>query len=1287
MTVSGDYYLTNPGGDYDEDGDLDFDLTKINRVFLDNITLIGTEQPSYEELDLTFHGGSFSTSVIEGAGTGSATISNPSYWTDNSLTVGISSNVSISCNYDVTLLVHNFGNSSWTPQPTLKGVAYSIEPSLSTELSMYTYIGSDSVSIYENFTVLAYLPSDWENATVYDPFLNDETSQCIYSTGLLEIPTSLLDRLGWWQITLESPNYAKSVTPQIRITGSWFDSFLFRSGNLTRASVALGTQDQTPSISDPVNVTWYQPDESVWYSEAVSTGVAGVVDTTQTALSGSTTLAGEWTISAWWTNGTEVAFGLVLFDMYHTASLDVPDEYETISIDRGLVISNFVYYEDADNSDFLLDDSVTIEANWSGSVIPFTQDFVKNWWRGEFDTSLIEAGQHTVVINASRPYFDDVSVQFTVNCIFETTLDFTNAGGVPIERGINEVFTVQMDYDLLNGTGIDEASFDLSHSGPGGGLSWSNFNEVSNGHYSVDIVCNISATYPITITLNKTFNYEASDTFTLIIGETGTSLSILNGTADVVQFGENYTVVLEYLNSTGDGILGANLMVEVVTPSTGLNRSAFTPVGDGLYAITLTPDEVGSFSVLISASLLNHEIQYATFTITASGIPTVLTSLPSSVTIAADQTFSVQLRFQDENLNPISYENVTVVNLPSGLLISDVTALPGGLYNFTLTPLEINTFDILFRGSIENYQSSTAAFTLVVTEIPTHLTFEGDVSSVTAEFQDFYQLTVYYYRSDTPVPINVDGADITVFVQDPGLVINVDEFLGYYVITIRGEATGIWSLTISANKTNHYLSTKQLLFEVEAIDTSIEGSNPLEALLIGRPYDFTFSFIFDSNSSNIRGGTIVPTGSASDWVTYLELGSGQYSVNLTPQELGEHSVLLTFEKVGFESRSFRLTFEVSRVPLAVEVLQGLSGPENLESVVNVQITEEDTGDPVSGVEVFCFVLDSNGARITDYIALTETTTAGAYSGSIPMPVADGEYQLEITCEAANYVMNADFAVDLEPARDVVTMLWVTTTRYYPIMIGLFALCAGLVYRRSARKKRIRENKATLAIKHRFDDIKSLMGVIVLHKESGLPIYSKILRDGLEETVISAFITAITSFRGEFDIESSSEEWGLIPISDIVRVISTNKLVCAFITTGNPSPEQRERMISFAKTVGFIFDDTMDDVPIVVLDHHTTRQFNSLFEDLLDGQLLRTYKLDEVKKFPTTSCANERIARKHGEEFKLEELASEIASCGLEEGRVYKAIMDALENEFLVTTDDSPFATELLRAPDTISDEI
>ncbi|MCK4565903.1 MAG: hypothetical protein KAU48_01205, partial [Candidatus Thorarchaeota archaeon] len=435
----------------------------------------------------------------------------------------------------------------------------------------------------------------------------------------------------------------------------------------------------------------------------------------------------------------------------------------------------------------------------------------------------------------------------------------------------------------------------------------------------------------------------------------------------------------------------------------------------------------------------------------------------------------------------------------------------------------------------------------------------------------------------------------------------------------------------------------------------------------------------------IPGATISPFGDGADWVTFVELGSGQYSVNLTPQELGEHSVIVTFERIGFESASFRLTFNVGRVPITVEVLQGLSAPEYGESVVSVRIIEVDTGNPVSGVQVFCYIIDPNGAP-SGSIAMPETDTAGVYSTTISMPIAEGQYQLQITCDGANYVMNTEFSVNLEPERSFTSMVWVTTTQYYPIILLFAALGFGLVYRKSARKKRIRENKETLAIKKRFDDIRSLMGVIVLHKDSGLPVYSKILRDGLEEVVISAFITAITSFRGEFDIESSSEEWGLIPISDIIRVISTNKLVCAFITTGNPSPEQRERMIRYAKTVAFIFDETMEDVPIVVLDHHTTQQFNTLFEDILDGQLLRTYRLDDAKKFPTTSCANERIARRSGDEFKLEELATEIASCGLEEGRVYKAIMVALENHFLVTTDDSPFATELLRAPDIVEEE-
>jgi hypothetical protein len=1249
-------------------------------LYIDNVEFTGVEAPTFEKVELTFHAGTFSE-AITGSVNGFASISNPDYWTVSPLEIQITSNTTVAFTYTVTTLYHRYTNSSWTTYLSEYGVSYSIDAGQNADLEYYTYVTTSSV--YENQTIEIEFPSDWENATVWDPLSNDITGFCIQTPGSIFVPNSLFDRVGWWKITHQSFNYAKSIDIQIYDTGMWTTNSLFRTGNLTRTQVELGTANVTPGIGSSVVITWKMPNGSIWTSDSVYSIVDGIANSTPLTLGGTNTSAGLWEIQVFWNNGTELAYGFANFQLWHSVSATA--QYPLIESDQGLVIANQITLTDIDNGEYLLDDSVTMTANWSDITVTFTQNYAKNWWQADFDTALVEAGEYTVVVSITRPFFDAISLQFTVICTFKTTMDITNAGAIPINRGLNEIFTVQMEYSLENGTGIIGADLLISHSGPIGGLLGINFTDNNNGQYSVEIMCDLSGTYPITIALNKSYYYSGVDSFTLIIGDTGTSLSSLNGTSGLVLFGGNYTVILEYLNSTSDGLAGATLAVEAVTPSSGLTLSTFTPLGNGLYAITLSPDEAGTFSVVMSASLPNHETQYVTFTLTATAIPTVLTTLPSSETIAIDHSFTVRIRFQDENLVPLSYETISILNPPPGLLISGILQLPDGYYNVTLTPLMIGTFDIVFRGEAENYQSSSDAFTLIVTEIPTHLEFIGEVSTTTVEFQESYELTVYYYRSDMTPAVNVENADITVLSQDPGLVTSVIEYSGYYVITIRGEAIGTWSLTITANKTNHHLASKQFLFEAEEIDTSIEGANPLESLLIGRSYEFMFNYIFELNGSNIQGATIEPAGGAADWVTFIELENGHYMVNLTPQELGEHSVRLSFVRIGFNTGTFTLSFQVVHVPISVEVKQGLVGAESSPSTVVVQVYESDTRHPVGGIDVFCFIKDPNGATI-DTISLEETSTTGEYSGQFIMPVAEGSYQIEISCEATNYVLNTQFSEYLHPTRNIATMLWVTTARYYPILIGLFAICAGLVYRRSARKKRIRENKTALAVKRRFDDIKSLMGVIVLHKDSGLPVYSKILRDGLEETVISAFITAITSFRGEFDIESSSDEWGLVPISDIVRVISTNKLVCAFITTGNPSPEQRERMIQFAKTVGFIFDDTMEDVPIVVLDHHTTQQFDSLFEDLLDGQLLRTYKLDDIKKFPTTSCANERIARKSGEEFKLEELASEIAACGLEEGRVYKAIMDALENHFLVTTDDSPFATELLRASGAVVEE-
>jgi len=1477
-----DLVLTE-NGDYDDDGSPDglVNAEKIE-VHLDEFEFTSQTPVPFAGVDLTFDVEGSTESILGATGgIGTATVSNPSLWSVDPLTIEVTANSSVSFDYQLTTYFQRDVNSSWTTDLYEHGVSYSINPGLSADLELYTYITMSTE--YDNITLDIRFPSDWENTTITDALQSDVTGLCTISAGYIHVPNSLFDRAGWWKITHQSFNYAKDMAVQIQ-DGGWIDNSLFRTGNMTRTEVEIGTASVTPTSGTPVDIDWILPNGTIWFSESITTMVSGVVTSSSLVFGGENTTAGQWTVEVFWNNGTEIAYSTITFDLYHTVSISV--SYPLIETDHGLVISNQITLIDIDSGEYLMDDSVSLSANWSSTTVTFTQNYAKNWWHADFDTSLIPNGEFTVIVDASRPYFDPVSTQFTVVASLETSLEITNAGAIPIDRGLNEIFTVQFDYEMVNGTGIEGATVSISYTGSGGGLSsdsftdigsgqyslnivggisdtyevtitmskayhynasdsfvliigetgtdltvlngtadvitygdsyrlvleyqnstghglsgatleivsitpgtgltngsfisvtpgyyevilkpniidtfsivieaslfnhetqyvsftltgvfiptnmdilnadavvenglneiftvqmsyeflngtgisgasptviftgpqeglsWTNFIDNNNGLYQLDIKCNVSAIYGITITMSKAYHYNTSDSFTLIIGETGSELQLLNGTADVVLFGDSYLLVVEYRNSTGSGLAGANLQVVTITPETGLVHTNFSHIIDGFYQINMTPTAAGSFSVVISASIINHETQYATFTLTATGIPTILTTTPSSASIAVDQNFTVQLSLKvDPTLFPIDGANFTVTNPPSGVIISDVIPIGGGFYNFTLTPLETGTFNILFRSSADNYQSSSAAFTLIVTEIPTIIVFAGGVSSALVEYGELYQLTIYYYRADTFV--NVDGANVTVSVQDPGLVISVIPGSGFYIVNIRGQATGTWSLTVTGNKTDHYLATKQFLFEVEEIDTDLEGSSPLEALYVGRSYQFTFSYLFDSNSSTILGATIVSSGEGADWVTYSELGNGQYAVNLTPLELGNHYVILTFEKTGFESASFRLTFNVGRIPITVTILEGANGLEGTTNILRVSITETDTGNPVSGATVFYRIKTVSTGFETDPVPMPESSVPGIYTASLLLPDADEVYDVLVSCEAENYELGAPLSMQLGISRSFTSVLMVYSIRYWWAIFGIVAIVGAMSYRRAARKRRVKQNKITLAIKRRFDDVRSLLGVIVLHKDSGLPIYSKILREGLEETVISAFITAITSFRGEFDIESSSEEWGLIPISDIVRVISTNKLVCAFITTGNPSAEQRERMIRFAKTVAFIFDDTIEEVPIVVLDHHTTMQFDALFEDILDGALLRTYKLDEGKKLPTSTCADERIARKTGEEFKLEELAEEISACGLEEGRVYQAIMRALEGAFLVTTDDSPFATELIRAPEAIDEE-
>ena len=551
--------------DYDDDGSPDGVANAESvKILIDNVMLVGLEAPGFDEVDLKFHAQDYNTSITGTAGTGNATIANPSFWTDDPLNVEVTSNTSVSFDYRVTLQSLRYVNTSWAADPTKPGVLFSAEASQEISLAMYFYVGT--FGEYENFTITLDIPTDWENPLVYNPFLNDVTSQCIISTGRIKLPTSILDRLGWWQITLDAPNYAKTISIQKynESSGLWDNSTQFRSGNTTRTQVTLGTDVSIPDLSNPVNITWSLPNASIWSEESLTGGFNGHVNSTSRMLGALNTSAGQWLVSVHWTNGTEVADDIASFDMYHAATLT--PKHDEIQTESGLVVTNFLYYVDADNGEYLMDEMATIEGNWSSSTLTFNPNLLHNWWETDFDTAVVGGGVHHVIVNASSPYFDDISCEFVIESTLLTQFSPLFDAGAPVEVGLNEIQSYEFRYELLDGTGIDDAIIDVSFS-PSVGLSVSDLTNTAPGNYSLELFSSQSGLYTVTVSANKSYHYVGSDSFMVEVGEFGAILSKENGSADLVSFGADYRFVVRYTNMTGYGLTGATVEIVDMAPS------------------------------------------------------------------------------------------------------------------------------------------------------------------------------------------------------------------------------------------------------------------------------------------------------------------------------------------------------------------------------------------------------------------------------------------------------------------------------------------------------------------------------------------------------------------------------------------------------------------------------------------------------------------------------------------------------------------------------------------------
>jgi len=747
----------------------------------------------------------------------------------------------------------------------------------------------------------------------------------------------------------------------------------------------------------------------------------------------------------------------------------------------------------------------------------------------------------------------------------ETMLDVP--GGSSFEIGLTDVFNTTFTYKTADYTGIENSSISIIYSGNTGGISWE-LAEHSLGEYSVEFSATLSGTYVVTIAAFKQYYQSASDSFFLVVRDITTNFTLMNGTAGIVSYGQDYRMVLSYTNGTDWGLDGADISIENVVPETGLSWGSTLPGDSGIYSILLTPTISNTFTVLVKASLLNHQVQFVRFTITATAIASSLTVLNSSTSIAFDQSFTVFVHYQSEDSTGLENANLSIQNPPAEISYTSFEDLDDGYYRVTLTPQSIGIFDLVFRAELTGYQSDTAGFALSASRIQTDLRFVSGLTSDIVEYLQTSEFVVIFERTDFNQTI--EGADISLLASPTtGFEWTYHEDSGMYHIEVEPGHVGRWTLTISASKLGHALGSVQFIIDVEPVS------------------------------------------------------------------------------------------------IVAKLLSSPSATEGQDFPIEIKLSHEGDDTPVTGALVE-YRMTADGSPVGNFEPMIETTTTGVYyvRYTFPLYLSTTNYQLEIRVSKDNYALVGEsFTTNYAKANN-------DFLRATPFIIGsgifLVALIGSVIGVRVYNTRKRRKNLEALQVKKRFDDVSNILGIITLHKKTGLPVYSKMIKGGFEEAMISAFITAITHFRSEFEMDEKHWEFNVIPISDIISAVPTRSLIVAFITIRPPSKYQASAMEAFGRATGALYDEILADTKVGFVDPSQTDIFDTLFYDLLDGILIERFRTTKDATFPKSMQCLVTAAQEleNGEGFKLEDLAMGIATCGVEETHAYKIVMDAIDDNLI-----------------------
>jgi hypothetical protein len=207
--------------------------------------------------------------------------------------------------------------------------------------------------------------------------------------------------------------------------------------------------------------------------------------------------------------------------------------------------------------------------------------------------------------------------------------------------------------------------------------------------------------------------------------------------------------------------------------------------------------------------------------------------------------------------------------------------------------------------------------------------------------------------------------------------------------------------------------------------------------------------------------------------------------------------------------------------------------------------------------------------------------------------------------------------------------------------------------------------------NRIEDVRNLIGVLVIHRDVGLPVYSKILRGSFQEAVLSSFISAISQFREEFSMDEP--KWVAIPITEAIMALQTEAFIFAIITVDQASYTQRAQLESFGLEVGGFYDHN-EEVTKQVLQTpkqiaFMSEKFDPIFEKHFDGALMKRYigvKKSLPKSLKPVSDGMKSIDIDHG--VSPGAIIKSVMMLGYNERKSHSMVLEAIDSGYLIVAE-------------------